>query len=89
MSDTGEIVFTHSDIHQANIIVSPSGPPKILAVVDWEQAGWYPDYWEYCRACYIAGPWEEWQYCWIPKLLEPQPDTYEVYSELLMGFGAI
>ena len=22
---------------------------KIAAVIDWEFAGWYPEYWEYCR----------------------------------------
>jgi len=87
MPDTRSIVFTHSDIHQANILISATGPPRILAIVDWEQSGWYPDYWEYCRACFISGPWEKWRDYWIPKFLEPQPDIYPVYCELLMSFG--
>jgi hypothetical protein len=50
--------------------------------------GWYPDYWDYCRACYISGPWEEWRDCWIPKFLHSRLDVYDIYCELLISFGA-
>ncbi|KAH7913239.1 kinase-like domain-containing protein [Hygrophoropsis aurantiaca] len=39
-------VFTHSDIAPRNILVKGG---RITAIVDWEAAGWYPEYWEYCR----------------------------------------
>lgn len=38
-------VFTHGDIAPRNILVDKSG--RILGLIDWENAGWYPDYWEY------------------------------------------
>ena len=33
---------------------------QITGIIDWERAGWYPDYWEYSsmmRPCM----WEDWQ----------------------------
>ncbi|KAF9518791.1 hypothetical protein BS47DRAFT_1375256 [Hydnum rufescens UP504] len=38
--------FTHGDIAPRNIIVRGN---KIVAILDWESAGWYPEYWEYTR----------------------------------------
>ncbi|KAI9826020.1 MAG: hypothetical protein M1826_006818 [Phylliscum demangeonii] len=38
-------VFTHGDIAPRNILVD-SGTYEVTGVVDWECAGWYPDYWE-------------------------------------------
>ncbi|KAH1892428.1 hypothetical protein KXV57_003962, partial [Aspergillus fumigatus] len=44
------VVFTHNDLLPPNIIISPGQSPKVAAIVDWAQAGWYPAYWEYCKA---------------------------------------
>ncbi|OAA43763.1 Protein kinase-like domain protein [Metarhizium rileyi] len=41
------IVFTHGDIASRNIIISEG---RIVALLDWEFAGWYPEYWEYVFA---------------------------------------
>lgn len=41
------IVFTHGDIAARNILVRDG---RIVALLDWEYAGWYPDYWEYVFA---------------------------------------
>ncbi|KAI0402492.1 kinase-like domain-containing protein [Xylaria palmicola] len=41
------IVFTHSDIAARNIMVRDG---KIVALLDWELSGWYPEYWEYVFA---------------------------------------
>ncbi|KAF2786917.1 kinase-like protein [Melanomma pulvis-pyrius CBS 109.77] len=43
-----EIVFTHADLNLRNILVDGHG--KISGIVDWECAGWYPEYWEYTKA---------------------------------------
>ncbi|KAF2136064.1 uncharacterized protein K452DRAFT_238185, partial [Aplosporella prunicola CBS 121167] len=40
------IVFTHGDLTQHNIIVKDN---QIRALLDWEFAGWYPEYWEYVK----------------------------------------
>lgn len=41
------IVFTHGDIAARNIMVRDG---RIVALLDWEFAGWYPEYWEYVFA---------------------------------------
>lgn len=38
------ISFTHGDLHSGNILVHNG---RLTAIVDWECAGWYPEYWEY------------------------------------------
>jgi aminoglycoside phosphotransferase (APT) family kinase protein len=38
------IVLTHGDLRPHNILVQGT---TITAVIDWEAAGFYPDYWEY------------------------------------------
>lgn len=47
------IAFTHNDLLPPNILISPGPNPKVTAIVDWAQAGWYPAYWEYCKSRYI------------------------------------
>ncbi|KAK1771406.1 kinase-like protein [Phialemonium atrogriseum] len=38
-------VFTHGDIRPGNILVNKQS--QIVGLLDWENAGFYPDYWEY------------------------------------------
>ena len=38
------ITFAHGDLAPHNIIVKDS---KVVALVDWEYAGWYPEYWDF------------------------------------------
>ncbi|KAI2615881.1 kinase-like protein [Hypoxylon sp. NC1633] len=64
-----EIVFTHNDFAPRNILVQGS---KVVAILDWELAGYYPDYWEYCKA--MRRP--DWESGWIrertlDKILKP------------------
>jgi aminoglycoside phosphotransferase (APT) family kinase protein len=40
------IVFTHGDLAPRNILVREG---KVVAVLDWENAGWYPEYWEFVK----------------------------------------
>lgn len=40
-------VFTHADIAPRNIMVDEQN--VITGILDWEYAGWYPDYWEYAQ----------------------------------------
>jgi aminoglycoside phosphotransferase (APT) family kinase protein len=41
------IVFTHADLAARNILVRDG---RIVAILDWEYAGWYPEYWDYVWA---------------------------------------
>ena len=38
------IFFTHGDLHSENIIVKDG---RLAGIVDWEYAGWFPEYWEF------------------------------------------
>ncbi|KAF2645999.1 phosphotransferase family protein [Massarina eburnea CBS 473.64] len=38
------IVFTHGDFKHHNVMVHNG---HVSGFIDWEAAGWYPDYWEY------------------------------------------
>lgn len=41
------IVFSHCDIAPRNIIIRDN---RVVALLDWELAGWYPEYWDYANA---------------------------------------
>ncbi|KAF2793231.1 hypothetical protein K505DRAFT_385865 [Melanomma pulvis-pyrius CBS 109.77] len=77
--DNGSIVLTHGDLRPANIIVTATGPAKIVAILDWEQAGWYPDYWEDCKARFTASYSGEWR-GWIDQFLDPYPEALEAFD---------
>jgi thiamine kinase-like enzyme len=83
------ITFTHADVHPSNIMVSSSrsGPPRVLALIDWGQAGWYPDYWEYCKMCYTTHWEDEWRKIWIPKMITPREDEHYLFAEYTMCIG--
>jgi hypothetical protein len=43
--------------------------------VDWEQAGWYPEYWEYCKLLEAVPDNHEMRTAgWVEEFM----DTYEV-----------
>ena len=46
-----QVVFTHGDLKHHNIMVDNG---KITGFLDWESAGWYPDYWDFTTAFRFA-----------------------------------
>jgi aminoglycoside phosphotransferase len=53
------IVLTHCDLMPRNIMVKDG---KIVGLLDWEDAGWYPEYWEYVKFFHRPGEREWKQY---------------------------
>jgi serine/threonine protein kinase len=51
------IVFTHGDLRPDNIIVKNN---RVTAIIDWEMAGWYPEYWEFAKAFYLEAFTNDW-----------------------------
>jgi serine/threonine protein kinase len=45
-SDTDEFVLCHNDLGPQNIIVDPDDNFRIVAILDWEFAGFFPSYFE-------------------------------------------
>ncbi|KAE8350240.1 kinase-like domain-containing protein [Aspergillus coremiiformis] len=91
------IVFTHNDLLPPNIIITRGPNPKVAAIIDWAQAGWYPAYWEYCKAVWTEihrdyfsdAQIEEWRMKYLPIVLNPvdsesclYPWIYFVLSKL-------
>lgn len=69
--DDVPVVFTHGSLHPRNIIISAGPKPRVVSILGWEQAGWYPAYWELCKAraeCSRRGRlggWESKYLSWI------------------------
>lgn len=63
MREDHACVMTHADLHPRNIIIqllpaSENDPSQdltekqisVVAVIDWDKSGWYPEYWEFIKA---------------------------------------
>ncbi|KAH6952099.1 phosphotransferase enzyme family protein [Fusarium avenaceum] len=84
LPDDAQVVFTHADLHPSNIMVDPASPSTIVALIDWEQSGWYPDYWEFCKAEYTAEIGSEWHGYMLRFLEEPKAlDGFIAYTRSL------
>ena len=66
-------VFTHGDIAPRNIMVDDEG--RILALLDWESSGWFPDYWEFAQ---MMKPCDEREYDWKHWMERTKPDPWDV-----------
>ncbi|KAF5121146.1 hypothetical protein E5D57_013482 [Metarhizium anisopliae] len=53
-----DLVPTHADLHPRNIMVDwdteEGDNLHITAIIDWELAGWYPEYWEFVKALHTV-----------------------------------
>ncbi|KAJ3491958.1 hypothetical protein NLJ89_g11285 [Agrocybe chaxingu] len=65
------LVFTHNDFFPRNILINEDSG-MVVAVLDWESAGWFPSHWEYCK-CINWGTWnmeeEEWRTTYVPMMV--------------------
>jgi hypothetical protein len=78
LPDDAAICFTHGDLHLDNIMISGEpGSRHVASVVDWGQAGWYPEFWEYvCMECFVWN--HEWfEQGWSDRVLKRYPDESE------------
>lgn len=73
--------LTHGDVQQKNIMANSSGQNDQgersfdVVLIDWEHAGWYPNFWEFFCASspFIFAYWEE-DCCWrAQEFLEVWP----------------
>ena len=56
--DSHRIVIAHADISWENILIDPK-TGAITGVIDWEMAGFWPEWWEFRKAVYASRgkPW--------------------------------
>ncbi|KAJ7266578.1 hypothetical protein C8J57DRAFT_375624 [Mycena rebaudengoi] len=69
--DTHRIVFTHGDFSPRNMMVRDD---VVLALIDWENAGWYPEHWEYIKANF--SPDHSCGQSWVRALDDIMPYNY-------------
>ena len=75
LSSSHRLVFTHCDLGQQNIIIRDG---KVVALVDWEFSGWYPEHWEFCKFFGRSARGRDW-FDYAPVIFR---ETY--YKELLL-----
>ncbi|KAH9209329.1 kinase-like domain-containing protein [Leptodontidium sp. 2 PMI_412] len=86
LPDDSPITFTHADLHPSNILVTSDAPYRIVAIIDWHQSGWYPHYWEYCKATYTADYRGEWNTQYIPRFVDI-PECFDAWSFYAHSLG--
>lgn len=79
------LMFTHGDLSSLNILVRED---KIVGIIDWETAGWYPSYWEYTTACQV-NPQNSFWINEIDKFLSPMPEELSMERTRQIYFGDI
>ncbi|GAD98892.1 conserved hypothetical protein [Paecilomyces variotii No. 5] len=77
------IVFTHGDLQPKNILIERTSGGRDgcrefkISLLDWESAGWYPEFWDFCNATVACR--------FKPDWLELVPDILDQYTvEFLM-----
>jgi hypothetical protein len=85
LPDDAAVVFTHADLHPSNILVSGSSQCRGIALIDWAQSGWYPDYWEFRKAQFTVDSTSDWRTEYIPIFLKGPDDSaydgFEIYAQ--------
>ncbi|KAL2173124.1 kinase-like domain-containing protein [Thermothelomyces heterothallicus CBS 202.75] len=71
MREDHEIVLTHGDLHGINIIVRPG--VGVAAIIDWELAGFYPEYVDLAKLFSYA----DWTCGYYHELLNIFPQRYD------------
>lgn len=70
-------VFSHGDFGPHNIMWRNG---KIV-VIDWECAGWLPEYWDYTRAWVARGDFKEW-WDMFDEVVKRYDDELEVQKRM-------
>jgi aminoglycoside phosphotransferase len=79
-----ELILTHGDLSPFNILVHKD---DVVAIVDWETAGWFPPYWEYTCAKH-ANPWASFWAEEVDRFLTPMPYELEMDNIRRKFWGA-
>ncbi|KAI2689662.1 hypothetical protein DTO013E5_1233 [Penicillium roqueforti] len=73
------IVFTHGDLNPRNILAENG---KITGIVDWENAGFFPEYWEYTKMHYTVRSLTRWLVDVVDRVFEGYRDELHVENML-------
>ncbi|KAF4437113.1 phosphotransferase family protein [Fusarium austroafricanum] len=86
LPDDSPVTFTHADLNPVNIMVSKESPYRVIAIIDWEQCGWYPAYWEFCKAEFSTELNSDWQVEYLPRVLN-EPESTDGFNSYVGIFA--
>ena len=78
MRQDHRVVLTHGDLHPRNIMVKDT---VVTGIIDWECAGWYPEYWEYIKGLTSEGPVVDW-WRYLSKVVSPYNAEWAIDRQL-------
>lgn len=78
-----ELVLTHGDLSSLNIMVQGD---KVVGILDWETAGWFPTYWEYTCGKYVS-PFNPFWADPVDQFLAPMPHEFRMETIRRKYFG--
>ncbi|PLB48316.1 hypothetical protein P170DRAFT_437984 [Aspergillus steynii IBT 23096] len=67
LENNHHIVFAHADFAPRNVLVDGG---RVTAILDWEDSGWYPEYWEHIKALAQLKPMPDWPE-YLARILPP------------------
>ncbi|KAF3915311.1 hypothetical protein AA313_de0203300 [Arthrobotrys entomopaga] len=73
------IVFTHANFQSANIMIRDR---RVVAIINWEMAGWYPEWWEFAKAFFIYDFYDDWGTHLI-KIMRPYYSELSAHGRLM------
>ncbi|EAT83716.1 hypothetical protein HBH56_198340 [Parastagonospora nodorum] len=76
-------VLTHGDLSSLNVLARGD---DVVGIVDWETAGWYPEYWEYTTA-WNVNPQNEFWRDEVDKFLQLMPEELGMEKTRLKCFN--
>lgn len=76
--------FTHGDLNSMNIL---SKRDAVVGIVDWDTAGWFPEYWEYTTAINV-NPFNEFRKPEIAKFTDEYDKAARMERLRQQHFGA-
>ncbi|KAJ6444994.1 phosphotransferase enzyme family domain-containing protein [Purpureocillium lavendulum] len=82
LSDNSSVLFSHSDLSWENILVDEASG-DVTAVLDWEMAGFWPEWWEYRKALY-GSRGQPWWREFLAKIMDEYTAETEADEDLEM-----
>ena len=91
LRDDHAIVFTHGDVALRNVMVDVrgDGPDDIIitGIIDWELAGWMPEYWEFIKCGHASSDSPVWLQM-AQRMLPGYDAEFALDDEMLDMMGA-
>ncbi|KAM5447492.1 hypothetical protein MaudCBS49596_006003 [Microsporum audouinii] len=75
-----DVCFTHSDLHISNLYVTRG---RLTGIVDWENAGFKPEYWEFTRSLWTCAGSYSRKYMYMSAFDGKYDDEYKAEMFIL------